>query len=194
MLKQLTEGSVSLGWWLKMAVCWDVTLCSLLKVYWHLEVSAAFTIMVDEQSTCENEFMVIVVMTDYILQTSHSIWTKLKVCHWPGCLEQPNKSSVALHSINMWHQIHVQHTSVLANKFKIHGPHSQGGYWAQSPFMQNGQERWPDERQTGLLHQYILLWSEQSYFEKCVVLSYFTVEALNHTVLTFLHSNRSFLC
>jgi len=60
--------------------------------------------------------------------------------------------------------------------------------------MQNGQERWPDERQTGLLHQYILLWSEQSYFEKCVVLSYFTVEALNHTVLTFLHSNRSFLC
>ena len=132
MLKQLTEGSVFLGWWLKMAICWDVTLCSLLKVYWLLEVSAAFTIMVDEQSTCENDFTVIVVMTDYILQTSHSIWTRLKLWHWSGCLEQPDKSSVAVRSVNMWHQIDVQHTSVLANKFKICGPHSQRRYWAQS--------------------------------------------------------------
>jgi hypothetical protein len=83
-----------------MAVCWGVTLCSLVKVYQHLEISAAFTIMVDEQSTCENEFIVIVVTTDYILQTSHSIWTRLKLCHW-GCLEQLDGSSVAAHSINM---------------------------------------------------------------------------------------------
>lgn len=125
MLKQLTEGSVYLGWWLKIAVCWDVTLCSLLKVCWRLEVSAAFTIMVDEHSTCENEFTVIVVTTDYILQISHSIWTRLQLCHWPGCLEQLDRSSVAVHSINMWHQICIQHTSMLANKFKICGPHSQ---------------------------------------------------------------------
>jgi hypothetical protein len=93
-----------------------------------VQVSAAYTIMVDEQSTCENEFTVIVVMTDHILQTSLSIWTRLKLCHWPGCLEQLDKSSVAEHSINMWHQIHIQHTSMLANKFKVFGPHSQGDH------------------------------------------------------------------
>ena len=49
--------------------------------------------------------------------------------------------------------------------------------------MQNGQERWLDQRQTCRLHRYILLWSEQSYFENCVVLNCFTVEACNHTVL-----------
>jgi hypothetical protein len=72
MLESLTEGNVFLGWWLKIAVYWDITLCSLVKVYWHLEVSDTCTIMVDEQSTCDNEFTVIVVMTNYILQTSHS--------------------------------------------------------------------------------------------------------------------------
>jgi hypothetical protein len=55
--------------------------------------------MVDEQSTCENEFTLIVVMTDHILQTSHSIWIKLKVCHWPGCLAADSHIACRAHAV-----------------------------------------------------------------------------------------------
>jgi predicted GIY-YIG superfamily endonuclease len=52
----------------------------------------------------------------YIGQTGCSIEMRLKEHHRHICLQHPEKSAVAEHSINLSHQIQLHNTSILANK------------------------------------------------------------------------------
>ncbi|XP_033606939.1 uncharacterized protein LOC117282232 [Cryptotermes secundus] len=57
----------------------------------------------------------------YIGQTGCSIDTRLKDHQWHIRLEDPDKSAVAGHSINMGHHIQFQNTSILATKIRYMG-------------------------------------------------------------------------
>jgi hypothetical protein len=52
----------------------------------------------------------------YIGQTGHSVDTKLKEHQQHICLEHPDKSAVAEHSINLGHHIQLQNTTILSIK------------------------------------------------------------------------------
>jgi hypothetical protein len=52
----------------------------------------------------------------YIGQTGRSIETNDKEHHWYICLEHPDKSAMAKHSINLGHCIQLQDTSILSTK------------------------------------------------------------------------------
>jgi hypothetical protein len=52
----------------------------------------------------------------YIGQTGHSIKTRVNEYQYHICLEHPNKSAMAKHSINLGHRIQLQNTTILSTK------------------------------------------------------------------------------
>jgi hypothetical protein len=52
----------------------------------------------------------------YIGQTGHSVDTRLKEHQWHICLEHPDKSAIAEHTVDLGHCIQFHKTSILAAK------------------------------------------------------------------------------